>query len=132
MLINPDFDLNVGLIVVKEVLLVFEHIKIMLMIYTSIKIHPPLTVAPNISNCEQNHEIFDSTTDGTLPYDENVSIPISEFTTPETMQKFSARFILGLKEKHKIPQVVMQHIIEEVTSLNQIRSHSLNSEVRAD
>jgi len=85
--------------------------------------------ATELSSCDQSHKILDFTADDIALCDGSIVLPTMESTTPEDMTKFSALFILGLKEKHKIPQVAMQHIIEEVTTLNQIKLNSLSSEV---
>jgi len=38
--------------------------------------------------------------------------------SPETVQKFSASFLLVLKEKFKLTQVTLQGVIQGVTALN--------------
>ena len=47
----------------------------------------------------------------------------------EAMQKSSALFMRGLKEQHKIPQAVLQQILDGVTILTQTRLSVLQSEV---
>ena len=50
---------------------------------------------------------------------------------PDAMQKSSALFLLGLKEKHKLTQVTVQSIIDNVTTLTQQRMSSSKSQVRS-
>ena len=45
------------------------------------------------------------------------------------LQRSSALFLLGLKEKHKLTQVAIQEIVEGVTNLTQPRLSVLNSQV---
>lgn len=45
------------------------------------------------------------------------------------LQKSSALFLLGLKEKYKLPQVVVQGIIDGVTSLTHQRMEIVKSQV---
>jgi len=45
------------------------------------------------------------------------------------LQKSSALFLLGLKEKYKLTQVAIQGIIEGVTSITQQRISILRSQV---
>ena len=47
----------------------------------------------------------------------------------DTLQKSSAVFLLGLKEKFKLTQVAIQEIVEGVTSLTQKRISILHSQV---
>ena len=47
----------------------------------------------------------------------------------EVLQKSSALFILGLKERHRLPQAVLQQILDGVTILSQSRLNVLQSEV---
>ena len=86
---------------------------------------------------------FDSpstSTDSLLSTDENIyvpsAIPSSEITYDritennlQVIQKSSALFMLGLKEKHKIPQAVLQEILHGVINLTQIRLNALHSDV---
>jgi len=46
----------------------------------------------------------------------------------DTMQKSSALFLLGLKEKHKLTQVTVQSIVDNVTTLTHQRISSLKSQ----
>ena len=48
---------------------------------------------------------------------------------PDVMQKSSALFLLGLKEMHKLTQVTVQSIIDNVTTLTQQSISSLKSQV---
>ena len=45
------------------------------------------------------------------------------------LQRSSALFLLGLKEKHKLTKVAIQEIVEGVTNLIQQRLSALNSQV---
>ena len=47
----------------------------------------------------------------------------------DTLQKSSAVFLFGLKEKFKLTQVAIQEIVEGVTSLTQKRISILHSQV---
>ena len=47
----------------------------------------------------------------------------------EVLQKSSALFMLGLKEKHRLPQAVLQQILDGVTILTQTRLSVLQLEV---
>ena len=49
--------------------------------------------------------------------------------TSDAMQKSSALFLLGLKEKHKLTQVTVQSIVDNVTTLTQQRISSVKSQV---
>ena len=60
-----------------------------------------------------------------IPHNDSMGLGYSE----ETAQNFTARFLLGLKEKFKLTQVSLQGVIKGVTALNQQRIHSLKQEV---
>ena len=45
------------------------------------------------------------------------------------LQKSSALFLLGLKEKHKLTQVAIQEILEQVTSVTQQKLSFLKHQV---
>ena len=47
--------------------------------------------------------------------------PQPSLSAPSDMQRSSALFLLGLKEKHKLTQVAVQSIIDSVTTLTQQR-----------
>jgi len=47
----------------------------------------------------------------------------------ETLQKSSALFILGTKEKHKLTQTAIQGVLDGVTNLSQHRLSMLHSKV---
>ena len=64
-------------------------------------------VSPSMMSCDEN--------DAPSPF--------------EAMQKSSALFMLGLKERHKLPQAVVQQILDGVTILTQTRLNVLQSEV---
>ena len=49
--------------------------------------------------------------------------------SPDAMQKSSALFLLRLKEKHKLTQVTVQSIVDNVTTLTQQRISSLKLQV---
>ena len=51
-------------------------------------------------------------------------------SSSEALQKSSALFLLGLKEKHKLTQVAMQGVVEGVTSLMQGHLLALHSNVQ--
>ena len=47
----------------------------------------------------------------------------------DTLQKSSAMFLLGLKEKFKLTQAAVQEVVEGVTNLTQKRISILRSQV---
>jgi len=49
--------------------------------------------------------------------------------SPEIIQKHSASFLLGLKEKFKLTQVSVQGVIQGVTALNHQNINSLKQQV---
>ena len=66
--------------------------------------------------------------------EENMVIEKDVCVAPEDfslsmLQKSSALFLLGLKEKHKLTQVAIQEIVENVTSLTQQRLSFLKHQV---
>ena len=50
----------------------------------------------------------------------------------EFLQRSTALFLLGLKEKHKLPQAAVQSVVDGVTSLLQQRLDILHSQVRSE
>ena len=66
-------------------------------------------------------------------YAEDTAETISSIDLPpcsmDTLQKSSAMFLLGLKDKFKLTQVAIQEIVEGVTSLTQKCISVLRSQV---
>ena len=72
--------------------------------------------------CSSNNNNFNEDEE----LDSTIGIPSC---TQELLQKSSAVFLLGLKEKYKLTQTVIQGIIEGVTSLTQQQIGYLQSQV---
>ena len=79
----------------------------------------------------QNND-YDTEVDNDNILEDDVVMPDSQCTMPDSrklLQKSSALFLLGLKEKYKLPQVVVQGIIDGVTSLSHHQAEIMKSQV---
>ena len=77
----------------------------------------------NDDDHDHDHDVSDSINDPEMNCSGSLCCP------PDAMQKSSALFLLGLKEKHKLTQVTVQSIVDNVTTLTQQRISSLKSQV---
>ena len=77
-----------------------------------------------VETSDESEEDVETNNDPVTP-DDHEAIQCSS----ELLQKSSALFLLGLKEKHKLTQVALQGVLEGVTNLNQQQLNLLHSKV---
>ena len=82
------------------------------------------TIETTSSDHDNDNDVSDSTNN---PAEMDCSGSLC--CTPDAMQKPSALFLLGLKEKHKFTQVTVQSIVDNITTLTQQRISSVKSQV---
>jgi len=75
---------------------------------------------------DQDTNEEDSEENGT--YNDDLTVEAMQYNF-ETLQKSSALFILGIKEKHKLTQTAIQGDLNGVTNLSQHRLSMLHSKV---
>ena len=144
--IKLDLSLHVVFMVVKELSLTFEHLKIMFRQCTRVPtiqlaLHEAVvdtfsnedTEISSLPDCadfnevetsDKSEEEFQTTEDPPTSQD-HVAIQCSS----ELLQKSSALFLLGLKENYKLSQVAVQGVLEGVTNLSQQQLNLLHSKV---
>lgn len=95
----------------------------------------------NMPNCDHDYDTTDghdyddnSDTDDDVNYDKSNTVQTIDCDhelccSQEFLQKSSATFLLGLKEKFKLTQVALQGVIQGVTALNHQNMISLKAQV---
>ena len=86
----------------------------------------PSNVTPGLDRCPGE----DTMDDGSGESDWSLDVgEEKEACSQEVLQKSTALFLLGLKEKHKLTQAAVQSVVEGVTSLLQQRLDILHTQV---
>ena len=125
--IKLDLNLHVVFTVVRELTLIFECLKMMflLCIAAESSIVNEDSESPSSSEClwaanssevetsDESEKDLETNNDPVIP-DDHEAIQCSS----ELLQKSSALFLLGLKEKNKLTQVALQGVLEGVTNFN--------------
>ena len=74
---------------------------------------PPSNVDPGLDTCPGENTMDDQSVES----DCSLDVGQEEACSREVLQKSTALFLLGLKEKHKLTQAAVQSVVEGVTSL---------------
>ena len=98
-------------------------------------------IEPNmiVAASTRDKEVFTSGNDTSdyTPTEESINTGQDEIsdqameidTSPENLQRSSALFLLGLKEKHKLTQVTVDSMVDSITTLTHQNVNCLRSQV---
>ena len=97
----------------------------------------PSNVTPVLNMCPEEEDIVDEDIVDEDIVDDGSDCGLGigkegEACSHELLQRSTALFLLGLKEKHKLPQAAVQSVVDGVTSLLQQRLDILHSQVRSE